>query len=75
MTIYNLYITEDYTDKSTGEEKTNFTRVGSGFPHKDGKGFNLVIPDGIALSGRVMVRERKDGDKPDAGAAEQFNEG
>ncbi len=75
MTIYNLYVTEKYTAKDTGEEKTSFTRVGSGFPHKDGKGFNLVIPEGLALSGRVMVRERKSGeDTPDASAAEHFNE-
>lgn len=75
MTIFNIYVTEKYTAKDTGEEKTSFTRVGTGFPHKDGKGMNLVIPDGVAISGRVMVRERKAGEeKPDASAAEHFND-
>ena len=75
MTIFNLYVTEKYTAKDTGEEKTGFYRFGSAFPHKDGKGFNLVIPDGVALSGRVMVRERKSkDDMPDASAAAHFNE-
>ena len=75
MTIYNAYITEDYKDKNTGEEKTSFTNVGTAFPHKDGKGFNLVIPNGLALSGKVLIRERKGkDDQPDAEAAKQFND-
>ena len=74
MTIFNAYITEDYTDKNTGEEKTSFTRVGTAFPHKKGNGFNLVIPDGLAISGRILITERKSQDDlPDAEAASQFN--
>ncbi len=76
MNLFNIYITEDYSDKTTGEDKTNFTKVGTGFPHQDGKGMNIVIPEGIALSGRLLVRERKaNEDKPDGKAADAFNEG
>jgi len=73
--IFNAYITEDYTDKKTGEEKTSFTNVGTAFPHKKGNGFNLVIPDGLAISGRILITERKAKDgQPDAEATSQFND-
>jgi type IV secretory pathway TraG/TraD family ATPase VirD4 len=29
------------------------------FPHKSGKGFDLVIPDGISVSGRIVCTEPK----------------
>ena len=29
------------------------------WPHKTGKGFDLVIPEGISLSGRIVITERK----------------
>jgi hypothetical protein len=37
-------------------------RAGSAWPHKDGKGLNLQIPAGMALSGRVVLREYTDDD-------------
>lgn len=75
MTIFNAFITEEYEDKNTGEVKTSFTRVGTAFPHKKGNGFNLVIPDGLAISGRVLITERKNkDDQPDAEAANAFND-
>jgi hypothetical protein len=32
-------------------------RVGSAWPHKDGKGLNVQIPPGISVSGRIVLRE------------------
>ncbi len=32
-------------------------RVGSAWPHKDGKGLNMQVPSGMAISGRVVLRE------------------
>jgi hypothetical protein len=29
------------------------------WPHKSGKGFDLVIPEGISLSGRIVITERQ----------------
>jgi hypothetical protein len=34
-----------------------WTRVGSAWPHKDGKGLNLQLASGVAVSGRVVLRE------------------
>jgi hypothetical protein len=40
--------------------------VGAIWPHKNGKGFDLVVYDQLSVSGRIVCTERKD--KP---AAEQ----
>ena len=64
--IYDALIAEEYTDKKTGEEKARFHRVGTLFPAKDGDGFNLEIPPGLSLSGRVLCRPRKDKTRADA---------
>lgn len=72
MTIFNLVIPEEYTDKKSGEIKTMWHRVGSAFSHKSEKGFNLIIPDGISLSGKVTMLER--GAKEPDSAAEAFDE-
>ena len=37
--------------------------VAVAFTHRDNKGFDLVIPSGMALSGRVVIRER-DAERP-----------
>ena len=56
--IYDALIPESYADKN-GEEQARFHRVGTLFPAKSGEGFNLEIPPGISLSGRVLFRPRK----------------
>jgi hypothetical protein len=40
--------------------QSQWIEVGAVWPHKSGKGFDLVIPDGISLSGRIVCRERKE---------------
>lgn len=60
-------------DKDGEDDKGFWNRVGSAWPHKDGKGFNLVIPAGISVSGRIVLREFTDDDvreddRPKAGA-------
>jgi hypothetical protein len=45
MTIYNLVIPEERTDKETNEVKTYWHRVGTAFSQKSGNGFNLIIPE------------------------------
>jgi hypothetical protein len=42
------------------DRKAQWIEVGAVWPHKSGKGFDLVIPDGISLSGRIVCRERKE---------------
>ena len=41
--------------------------VASVWPHSKGNGFDLVIPPGVTLSGRIVCTERKDkADEPAA---------
>lgn len=37
--------------------KAIWTRVGAAWSNEDGKGFNLVIAPGIAVSGKLVLRE------------------
>ena len=72
--LYNVLITEERAD-GNGEVRNFYHRVGTGFAHKDGQGMNLVIPEGISLSGRVLIRERtakNDGEGNDISAASDF---
>jgi hypothetical protein len=41
------------------ERKASWKEVGAMWPHKNGAGFDLVIPEGISLSGRIVLIERK----------------
>ena len=72
MIVYNLVIPDEYKDKKTGEIKTLWHRVGSAFPHESGKGFSLIIPEGVSISGKVLMLER--GEKEPNSAAEAFEE-
>ena len=45
-------------DRGEGDDKDAFwTRVGSAWPHGDGKGLNIQLAPGLAVSGRVVLRE------------------
>lgn len=56
--LYDVMTVREYTDKSTGEVRNRYNNVGTAFPHKDGKGFNIQVETGVAIFGKVMVRER-----------------
>ena len=71
MTIFNLVIPEERKAKEGEEPKTYWHRVGSAFPNKGG-GYSLLIPEGVSISGRVLMLKRGT-NKPDS-AAEAFNE-
>ena len=49
------FVVEDKEEDS--EEKPFWTRVGSAWPHGDGKGLNIQIASGVAVSGRLVLRE------------------
>lgn len=57
---HKAFVVEDREEGS--EEKPFWTRVGSAWPHKDGKGLNIQIASGVAVSGRVVLREYTDED-------------
>lgn len=46
--------------KEGADGKSYWHRVGSVWPHKNGKGFDLVIPAGISVSGRIVCTEPKE---------------
>jgi hypothetical protein len=64
MMIYDAFVTEEY--EQSGDKKARFFNVGVAFPAKKGHGFDLIIAQGISVTGRVSVRERKG--QSDAGA-------
>ena len=42
------------------DRKAQWHPVGAVWPHKSGKGFDLVIPIGLSVSGRIVCTEPKD---------------
>jgi hypothetical protein len=51
---YDVFVVENYEDKA-GEEKSAWTRIGSAWPHKDGKGFNADLR-ALPVSGKLVLR-------------------
>ncbi len=58
---HKVFVVED-AKEGDEEEKGWWTRCGSAWPHKDGKGLNVQLPTGLAVSGRVVLREYTDKD-------------
>lgn len=46
--------------KEGSNKKAVWRRVGALFPHKKGNGFDLVIPEGISVTGRIVCTEPKE---------------
>ena len=38
---------------------STWTRIGAAWPNYDGKGYNIVIAPGLAVSGKIVLREPK----------------
>ena len=38
---------------------STWTRIGAAWPNDDGKGFNIVIARGVAVLGKIVLREPK----------------
>lgn len=55
---HSAYVVTDAKEGS--DRKAQWTEVGAIWPHKNGKGFDLVIPAGISLAGRIVCTERKE---------------
>jgi hypothetical protein len=47
------------TEATAGRESI-WRAVGVVWPHKSGSGFDLIVHDQIAVSGRIVCTERKD---------------
>ena len=46
-----------YTIREIGQDKSNWFEIGSLWPHKDGKGFNICL-DAVPVDGRLVIREK-----------------
>jgi hypothetical protein len=53
------------TDPSDGsaDSRATWREVGILFPHKSGKGWDLLLHPQIAVSGRIVITERRERDK------------
>jgi hypothetical protein len=51
---YDVFVVENYED-GAGAEKSNWTRVGVAFPHKDSDGFNVELR-AVPVSGKLVIR-------------------
>jgi hypothetical protein len=57
---HKAYVVED---RGEGEDNDAFwTRVGSAWPHKDGKGLNVALA-AVPTNGRLVLREYTDQDE------------
>ena len=43
------------TYEAGGEERRDWTRIGVAFPHKDGKGYSLIL-QALPIDGKVELR-------------------
>lgn len=56
----NAYVVNEI---GKGENKrVQWTRVGSLFPFENSDGYHLVIPEGISISGTIVIRPPKKDD-------------
>jgi CHC2 zinc finger len=53
---HRAYVVED-ADGDQPDQKGFWTKIGSAWPHKDGKGLNVQLIPGISISGRLVLRE------------------
>jgi hypothetical protein len=58
---HRAYIVVD--PKEGSDRKASWTEVGAVWPHKNGNGFDLMIPQGISVSGRIVCTEPKEKDE------------
>jgi hypothetical protein len=54
---YDVLVVEKYEDDA-GTEKSNWTRVGVAFSHKDGNGLNVELR-AIPVSGKLVIRRHE----------------
>jgi hypothetical protein len=50
------YSVRDY--EKNGEKKSDWTRIGVAFAHRDGNGFDIAL-DAMPIDGRVVLRKAK----------------
>lgn len=54
---HHAYLVQD-ADEAAGR-KARWTEVGAVWPHKNGEGFDLVLPPGLSVTGRIVCMPPK----------------
>ena len=64
MPSHKVYVVEERDEGEPVDEndKPFWTRIGAAWPHRDGRGLNIQLASGIAVSGRIVLREYTDKD-------------
>jgi len=69
---HKVFVVEDKEVAEGAEPDAFWTRVGSAWPHKDGKGLNLVL-SAVPINGRLVLREyTPEDEKKDAEKVTKF---
>lgn len=58
---HKAYVVTQAKEGSDG--KAIWHEVGAVWPHKNGNGFDVVITEGLSVTGRIVCTERKDKEK------------
>ena len=54
---HKVYVVDDKQAGEPGDDQTGFwTRIGSAWPHKDGRGLNVVL-SALPVGNRMVLRE------------------
>ena len=53
--------------KEGSDKKAIWHEVGAVWPHKNGDGFDVVIPEGISVSGRIVCTPRRPDEQQGSG--------
>lgn len=59
--IYHVFVTQESQPDQQGEKNTWWTKVGVAFAHHGKPGLNVVLTPGIAVSGKLVLLEPRDG--------------
>lgn len=60
--LFDVLKPSSYYDPKTRQERSRLVRIGTAFPTKDEEGVVFDLPDGVSISGRVIIMPRKKGD-------------
>jgi hypothetical protein len=61
---YDVLSTVEYKSKRDGSTRTQWTRIGVAFPHKDDEGFNVTLT-ALPLDGKLVIRKHIDREDSD----------
>jgi hypothetical protein len=59
---HSAYVVIDPPAGSDRDRKATWLEIAPCWTHKDGEGFDIFVPAGVSLSGRIVVRARRNQD-------------